>query len=178
MKISNTLKNSTILSNDQKPIWSEEEKKIIAWSICWEGNISIRLHQKPHTDAKQGFSYSVQMAVSNTNFKLLKKFFEIARIGLLRREGNIYRWKLENLESCQWVLNNILDYLPAKKEQASLALIFANSRLSKRNEKGEIRGDYTAEEIECWYKCRKLNKRPNYKLHGCPPIESYQETSP
>ncbi len=164
------------LNDEDKPIYSVEDKKIIAWSICWEGCICLVWIPSKRKDKKIN-AYAARILLGNTNYLLLKQFYDITKIGRIYRQYGTYTWVCHTLEECQFLLREILPYLPAKKEQALGVLRFVDSRLSKANKECEAVW-YTDEEIALYDKLRQLNKKKDY-LHtgGSPPIESYSKVN-
>jgi hypothetical protein len=144
------------------PVWTEEEKKIIAWSICWEG--SICLIKSKHTSSSQGFKMLPEVALSNTNVKLLEHFQKIVKLGKIGKAvrvnrpkaKNVYHWHIQSLEECAYLLFKILPYLQSKQKQAYYTIQYINSRLSVRK---STYHKYTTFEIECQKKVSLLNRK-------------------
>jgi hypothetical protein len=139
------------------PTWTEEEKKIIAWSICWDGCISLL--KSKHKGASQGFRIRPNINVANMDIMLLQKLQNIFRMGTIRNgnEEDCYHLSIERFEECLYLLSKIYEFLPAKQEQAFHAMEFIKSRISHK--KGtQLRHIYTPFEIECREKVHTLNQ--------------------
>lgn len=147
---------SCLLTNlKNPPSWTEEEKKIMAWSICWEGCICLT---KRIDDNPQKFQILPYIGIANTNFNLLQKFQDILRLGSIEEHKTHYRTALRRLEECLYFLLNIYEFLPAKREQAFYTIQYIQSRLSHK--KGNyLQHFYTPSEVECQKKVHELNSK-------------------
>lgn len=151
---------------ENPPIWTEEEKKIIDWSICWEGSISLckereGIHLFPNIRP--------DISVTNTNLMLLTTFHKIVKLGHIyrRKRNNVSKhareawgWRCMCLKEVQYILSEILPYLPAKQEQCKVVLKFIIRRLSKFNDVGRynyVLFDRT--DFQYLTEIRRLNKR-------------------
>lgn len=138
------------------PVWTEEQKKIIAWSICWDGCIS--LVKSKHKGNSQGFRIRPIVDVSNTRIKLLQTLQKIFQIGVIRENKTCYHLEIHSFEECLYILSEIFKFLPAKQKQAFYTIQFIKSRLSHRKGR-EIQHIYTLFEIECRRKVHVLNQK-------------------
>jgi hypothetical protein len=142
------------------PVWTEEEKKLIAWSICWEGCISLT--KRKYKNKTQRLQLKPYIGITNTNFKLLQTFQNIFRLGTITEKKTSYQLKIRTFEECLYLLSNIYDFLPAKQEQALYTILFIKSRLSHK--KGRIVSyPYTQVEIEYQEKVHNLNQKRGKK---------------
>ncbi len=141
------------------PILTETQKQIIAWSIAWEGTISL-FYQKYKKDNELIGCYYPIISIGNTNLELLKRFHDLTGYGRIgggfKRGGNckpINQWRIKSIYECKALLEQIISYLPSKREQGEILLKFLARRI-------EIWGlPYDSEDAELVKKIRILNKR-------------------
>jgi hypothetical protein len=157
---------------DKIPTYTDEEKRIIAWSICWEGSISLSQYSTTRKDGK-GFGIDSKIHVSNTNYWLLKQFAQIAKVGKIYRTKQCYHFTVHRMVECKYLLEAIQPFMPAKNTQLEYTLKFINSRLSKSNLEPRD-SPYSEDEIECFHIVRKANKRLDLFHKGAPPLEAYE----
>lgn len=124
-------------------VLSDNECRLVAWSIAWEGHLSLFRQKKG--------GYAPLAAITNTNRSLLEQFQTLVGAGHVTKfytyeKGHrpIGQWKISGAKGVRWLLDQIAGYLPVKKEQALLLLDFCN-------EKGDPQ--------QIWVKMRALNKR-------------------
>jgi len=140
------------------PRLSELWKHILSWSIAWEGSIMLHYQEK----TKRGVS-SLHPAISigNTNFKLLKRLKKESGYGRCERTNwhrgtnnkPVRKWEVRSIPEAYALLSQIIEYLPAKREQGKLLLEFLESRLNR------WRMPYTEKEYKIQKQISKLNKR-------------------
>ena len=142
--------------------------QILAWTIAWEGSIMLtRIQAKKQITPR----YCVVVAVSNTKKHLLDKLQEIAQCGHVqkgrKRRKETYSqdwiWVVTKREDLKEFLSLILPYLPAKKEQAEIALQFVTRRLELTKESWRGRwhrgvSSYTEEDEQVYKKMKELNR--------------------
>jgi len=116
---------------ENPPRWSDEIKKVIAWSLCWEGTITLTFrkgHIKP------------RISISNTDRSLLLEFQKLLDLGYVTvhhktRRGvawrTLWHWRVETWFEVLFLLSEIIDFLPAKKEQAQIVIDFINHRIER-----------------------------------------------
>lgn len=136
-KTTNSIKAITFrLGLKRKRAWdnlvlSDVQKKLIAWSIAWEG--SIGLHRDKQKKNSQNFYLKPRIGVYNTDYNLLTKFKELVGLGHIHRHKaslpsgkNMWIWSCTGIRKCRYLLQNILPELPSKRKQAELLLEFCN----------------------------------------------------
>jgi len=117
-------------------------EEIIAWSIAWDGYITIQCRNSNNVR-----KYQPVVAVSNTDLVLLSRFQKMAGIGNITHCGNRYDWRISNLTDVYNLLIEIIPYLPAKEKRAELFLAFCESRLNSRALEDPGHSYYTQKEI-------------------------------
>lgn len=138
------------------------ECQIVAWSIEWEGTITL-------ADMNFHNTISPRVSIENTDKELLDAFMEIVKIGTIRlckrkrdTVGNNrchYIWQVSNFSDVKSLLEEILPYLISKKQQAELVLNLCTSRTSK-----DRNSPYTEEDWEYCDLIHRLNKRGKKEL--------------
>ena len=115
------------------PEWTEEEKKIIAWSICWEGSIGL------YRGRNSNCIYA-RIDIGNTNFELLEEFKNIVKIGRINKRKPSKSisnakpqkaWVVCRAKDIYYLLKTIFPYLPSKRRHAELVIEFLEQRLLK-----------------------------------------------
>jgi hypothetical protein len=146
-----------------RPYYSECDKRIIAWSIAWEGTITI---------TKQGKkAYKTSISISNTDFELLDNFKNLIKIGKTTTQkaqtktSNPHKiHQIANYRQVLFVLNQLKGYMPCRKYRKLRSLIaeFCASRI-KANDKARLYGTpvrtYSKRERQIYREIAKLNKR-------------------
>ncbi|MBA7490225.1 hypothetical protein ES702_00760 [subsurface metagenome] len=138
-----------------KVTFDEATSKIIAWSIEWEGMISMR---------KKTNQLAPVVAIQCTKLELIDGFHKlVGRIGKIygpyhRKNPNakpLYGWKLYTLKEIRDFCEQIIPFLITKKRQAELVLEFCNLRLSRP----AYNYPYTQREKNIVCEVAKLNER-------------------
>lgn len=134
------------------PKLSDHTAMIIAWSIVWEGSISLY-----YDKFKKRINPIINL--SNTNLELLQKFRQLVGFGCVikGRKGkngyrDLYYWQLSGNRGCLHLLKEIVEYLPAKQKRAELLIEFCESRIKSRW------GTYSDREREILEEFRKLKR--------------------
>jgi hypothetical protein len=138
-----------------KPKYSKAEKQIIAWSLEWEGCISLSFN---------GIGIIPVVVIANTSPNRLEKFKEIIQFGKVRKTTNattkrksLFQWRTYRPLECLYVLKAILPFLVDKQEQAKTVIEFIENRI-KRGAKEE-RIPFNEYEFSLVDKIRILNKK-------------------
>ena len=135
----------------------------MAWTISWEGCIGLYKIKRSKTP-----EYNCRISVDNTNKDLIEKFRKLVGYGnVYNHRGQTgknkacYKWELYSLFLLKKFLEEVLPYLPSKKEQARLVLEFCNLRLSASRVGINLREGTTRteREEEIYQRMRKLNQR-------------------
>lgn len=135
------------------------EATAVAWAIAGEGTISIHMQKDGRYATKNGKKY-LQLApyVSIVNLKLpfIQRMQEILG-GTMYEEVSplgkpVYRLLIMGIKDVKILLEQIIDYLPIKQENARLIIEFCSTRLVKQI-------PYSKREKEIALLIRKLNKR-------------------
>lgn len=151
-----------------KPSYTVAEKRIFAWSIVWEGTITIN-EQKPTNSRKVRYQPTIEL--SNTEFDTLETFHtKIAKIGTItpsteetQKHKPSKKWRETSLEGVAFLLNKIAPHIRSKRKRkvAYLVLEFCVSRIEKhekaKREHTNVEG-YSQRERELVRKVKKLNK--------------------
>lgn len=144
---------------------NREQKQILAWSIAWEGTISLIKNRC--VKAQHGFYIRTRMDVFNTNKKLLEIFKKfIGGYGYISLQRNAqkenwakcHRWRTHGQKETYDLLKQIIDFLPTKKEQAKLLLEYIEIR-EQKNRLGNKLRSYSDREFEIYEEIHKLNQR-------------------
>lgn len=145
------------------PTLSKDLRAAVAWAIAAEGTITINPY---HSRSHKGYALAYPcIAISNTEKDFVEKFYEIVgRVGIIvrnRRSQGVrkasWQWQLRCIEGCLKLLEQIFEYLPIKKEQATITMEYCRSRLTHLN---KPLSDY---EVELINKVRILNTRGRRK---------------
>lgn len=130
---------------------SEAERRIAAWSIAWEGHISLFL-------VPRRSRYVPVVGIVNTDRSLILQFRELVGGGVLfeqaqrtERRKSTCGWKLSGSKNVAPFLRQIEAHLPAKRRQAQALLEFCERR----------RRDAPYDEIDAaiWAEMRELNRK-------------------
>jgi hypothetical protein len=138
---------------------------LISWCLALEGSIELR--QQTHRG-----TYTPTLKLYNTNESLVYKFKDLVGLGNIYKHSyydnpkfkQSYIWRLQRIDDVKCVLENIIPYLPIKKEQAILLLEYVNLRLSKKDKwfKWYNNGSsYSDREDEMFWEMKELNRRGN-----------------
>jgi len=155
-----------LLKEEDKPYYTEYEKRLIAWSIVWEGSVLINKRKR-----KNRISYSPQVSISNTEFEVLEQFQRIAKLGKVsptpykpkgrRAKQKPYKtWRITNYHAIFFILSQISPFITSKRKYqcAKLTIEFCRSRIKQHETSRQIY-PYTEREIELAEKVIQLNKR-------------------
>jgi len=143
---------------EEKPLYSYCTKRIIAYSIAWEGMITL---------SKQ---FRVIISISNTDFKLLETFHSIVKLGRITpratRERNKPQkiWVIDNFQEAFYFLCEVNDYMPCERKWkiADLVIEFLNDRIQEQKQaRKEHRNPkpHTERHREIQREVERLNKR-------------------
>jgi len=152
-----------------KPSYTVAEKRIFAWSIVWEGTITI-LNRKPKKSNTVQYQPTIELA--NTEIQTLETFHtkiaKIGRIGKLEETTQhrkpAKRWRESSLEGVAFLLEKIAPHIKSKRKRkvAYLVLEFCRSRIDK-NEKASREHKrvepYSQREHDIVKEVSKLNER-------------------
>jgi hypothetical protein len=123
----------------------------------------IRLHRS-YRKYGCGVSYSIEVAVSNTNQKLLNYLRNVTDLGHITEKyngenaRNIYRWRLTTYHLKKFLLS-IVPFLRIKKEQALLIVRYINIT----NDDGtKLTLEQIKEKEDIYEKISELNKRGTF----------------
>jgi len=113
------------------PEYTEADKKVIAYSLAFEGTIGLQRR------SKKGFEPHIAIKVSEKD--LLDNFTEIIRLGSKRssklRDYNylMYVWSCSRTLEVYYILANVINYIPSKRKQkiAKLVMEFIEKRVKK-----------------------------------------------
>lgn len=143
----------------KKPFYKEYEKRIIAWSIFWEGTINLGKD-------KDG-SFTPNLGISNTDFEGLENFKKIVKLGRISKVE--YRknprakpqklWNIRNYRGITFILQRISQFLPSEKDRklAALLLEFCQIRIHKHDSNLDL--SYGKREHEIYREMKKLNRK-------------------
>lgn len=106
--------------------------ELLAWTIAWEGCISVSKYK----DKRDGRVYlNPFICITNTRRRLLEFLFDLIEVGKIfdgvKAKGNrkqSYELRIWKHDDLRFVLNRIVDLLPAKEGQARLMLEFLSLR--------------------------------------------------
>ena len=140
--------------------------EILAWSIAWEGCISLAQKRK---------SYTLCVVIGNTEIELLEKMKSIIGIGAIfptnakHSKGKpSFNWVIAKIKECYFVLNNIKPFMVSKRKKKiiDLALEYCLLSTTKRKPHHSKRIFKTWKEqvrnkriLEIYNEMKKLNKR-------------------
>ena len=139
---------------------NKEDAKTIAWSIAFEGSISIIKSQR-----KKYFNLCPTIGLYNTDHSLIKSFKKMVGYGRIfkrnRREkqhSNSYVWRITSFSQVLPFIELILPYSPTDKfkEKCNVIKEFC---LYRKKEAGHPYTDY---EISLYNKIKELNKKGNH----------------
>lgn len=145
------------LKHEDKPLYTEEDKKIIAWSIAWDGAIGIgRTRRQP------------RIGITSIEFELLEQLHKIVKLGNISRKPYkphglgkepTKKWYVTSYRECLFLLQNIKPYIPSyrKRKIAQLTIEFIKSRLTKHDNNLPLEHDIR--ELEIAKEVQKLNKK-------------------
>lgn len=145
-------------------MYSEEEKRLIALSMEWEGSIFIESHYD-RRERKQRWQFHPRVTLVNTRIELMDYWMNLVKMGKItsfpRQNPNhkmLYEWNIYKYTDLIKLLLTIEKYLITKKEAAKLVIKFCQLRL-KRCYKGNKERQYTTEEMEIAQKVSDLTRR-------------------
>jgi len=142
---------------EEEPFYTQEGKKILAWSISWDGTIGIgRTRRKP------------RIGITSTEFELLEQLYEIAKLGHISKrpykphgvgKQPTKKWYVTSYREVLFMLQNIEPYIPSyrKRKIAQLTIEFTKSRLRKHENNLPLSHD--ERELEIARLVQKLNKK-------------------
>jgi len=127
-------------TQNKTPNYTEEEKKLIALGIDFEGCISIGWFSKK--------SLQCFVVLASTDEKLMQKWLDLVRVGNIHciihnsqlnpRWKDAYSWRMTARQSVLHFLKQIEPYLVAKKQQAKLVIKALEGNISKALAKQRI----------------------------------------
>jgi len=145
----------------------EKTALVAAYSICWEGCISVSFTKKEHKG--KIYPYFVpNIQISGTNEDLLRSFLSLVNMGKVykvNRKGikqkPVYIWRLSGAKNMQIFCEEVIPYLPTKRRQAELMIEFCKRRVGGQtvHNKDGYHSRYTFREVEIWEEMKQLNKR-------------------
>jgi len=147
------------LKEEDKPFYTQCAKRILAFSIAWEGTITL---------TKQ---FRVIIAICNTDFKLLENFHTIAKLGHITPNKKINPtwkpqkiWIIDNFQEAFFFLCEVNDYMPCERKGkiADLVIEFLNDRIQEHKQAlAEHRKPkpHTERHHEIYREVKKLNKK-------------------
>ncbi|MFH1742828.1 MAG: hypothetical protein ABIH23_27815 [bacterium] len=110
-------------------------KMTMAWSIAFEGSISMAKVKRP---LLKGPQYYPRISLDNTDKSLLAGWVLLVGYGNVyhhRRYSSawkdLYQWAITSQKDIKKFLEDIIPFLPAKQMLAGLMLNFINRRLDK-----------------------------------------------
>lgn len=141
------------------PRLSDDARKIAAWTLAWEGYISI-------ANTKHGQLAPI-VGIGNTNRELLNRFSDPVQYGHVLttpedrshiRSKDMWQWTIRRMDEIKAFLEQIIDHLPAKRRQAELMLEFIAHRLSlyRQSNAGKV---YSERDFAIYRSMRELNKK-------------------
>lgn len=143
--------------------------QLIAWSIEWEGSISI----SKYLNKERGtYSYAPKVGIGNTNLDRLQAFQRLVKIGHVNINGKksqyskgrkrCYSWDLSTAEMREHLLS-IQPHLVEKDQQGLLVirlLTILKPRVDIRQSFYEIYSQQEASEMDFLYQqCCLLNRK-------------------
>lgn len=147
---------------------SDMKEQIIAWSMEWEGCLSL-------SKSKRSRGYSIQYTptatLDNTRRELIEAFQQLVGYGKIYchrryRVGNqkdCYKWQVTNLVDIKRFCEMILPHLITKKRNAELLIEFCYIRLNPAVRKGvnyrERRRTWGEREEEIYLELKELNRK-------------------
>ena len=154
------VKRLTLLMDERKLIqYSDLEKTIIAYSISWEGLLTLGKKR----DERQK---SIFINVANTEKSLMENFMKIVRCGRLwvknPPEGKnflpVYIWSIHSIKLTKHILSQILPYMPSerKRKVSELILEYCNIRIKSHENKKDLHS-YNQREEEIFLRIKQLN---------------------
>lgn len=139
----------------------KEDYKTVAWSIEFEGSISI-IKSKRKVQI-QGFNLIPTISLYNTDHELITNFQKMVGCGridkrLRRKEqhSNEYIWRLVNSKKIILLVDKILPYAPTKKFKRKCEII-REYCISKGGIR--IHKQYDKNEINLFKKIKSLNMK-------------------
>jgi len=145
----------------EKPFYSEEDKKILAWSISWDGAIGIGITRR-----------TPRIGITSIEFELLEQIREIAKFGNISKKpykphgfgkNPTKKWYVTSYREALFMLQNIELYIPShrKRKIAQLTIEYIKSRLRKHDNGLPL--DYDERELEIIRRVEKLNAKGKRK---------------
>jgi len=145
------------LKEENEPHYSECEKRLIAYSLAWEGHIAIYYNQ-PY--------YQPRIVITNTEQDLLQNFHKIAKLGRItppkRLEPNckpLSQWLITSYCEILFFLQKVIPHVPSRRKRKVGTLVseFCESRIRKHKQKFPL--DYDERELWIVQEVQRLNKR-------------------
>lgn len=128
-----------------------KREEIIAWSICWEGSISLIPYRR----------YAIQplIAISNTDKSLIDQFRELVGYGYIYTHNRtketgyngwniIHRWQIQSIRDALRLCKEIMPIIPSKVRQLEIVYEFCQLRekkMANRNTRSIEAMDWTRE---------------------------------
>jgi len=153
------------LKEEDKPHYTDCEKRIIAFSIAFEGTITIDKH-KQTINTKEYTHYPPNIAISNTDFELLDNFHKIFKFGTShiqpprkKTENTAKVYSVHSVYEVTFLLQQLKGFMPCEKYRnlRSLVAEFCQSRIYKHENNLDL--SYDKRELEIIQEVRKLNER-------------------
>lgn len=147
------------LKEEDKPHYTPAQKQLIAFSIAFEGTLSIT-RKVPHY-------YEAKIAIRNTEFDLLQNFLNIVRLGYISKSTIKVKgtqpqkeWKIVSYQEMFYILEQLKGYMPCVKYRKLRELVseFCKRRI-EAHEKHTRKVPFTRREHEIVKEVQKLNKR-------------------
>ena len=142
--------------------------EVMAWTMAWEGCFSIH-----KISTRPGFVMAV--SVDNTDKDLIDNFYKLVGYGKIyvhrKYHGvwkDLWKWQLTDYSSIKKFCEEILPFLPAKKEQAQLIIGFCSRRLAMSRKGLALKkgaNTWVAEDFQTYYRMKELNKRGKLCSH-------------
>ena len=142
-------------------------EKLMAWSIEWEGSISV--NRSTRNRKRGSWIYQSYVAIGNTREELINAFFSLVGYGKVSHYKSYvnnckdtHKWEVKSYSDIKKFCEEVLPFLITKKKQAQLAIEFCNLRMSASRDgicfkKGE--NTRTPREKEIYEEMKKLNSR-------------------
>jgi len=143
-------------------------EKLIAWSIEWEGCISL---SKAKRSRGHAFQYVPVIMLCNTRKKLVDAFQQLVGYGKVynhrmyvgSNRKDLFKWQIVNLAQTKQLCEEILPHLITKKRNAELLLEFCNIRMNPDIRKGVVmskgQNTWSVRIDKIYQELRILNKR-------------------
>ena len=136
------------------------ESQLVAWSIAWEGSISL------HYDKKSKSSLQTKIWIGNTERELLDNFLQLVKVGRVRHNRNAtknhkacWEWQATSQAECRQILESVLSYLPSSRKGQIAKLVLEFIKTRKEANCVKYNAPYSKREWEIFAEVRLLNRR-------------------